>query len=864
MNALVKKEIRLLLPSWAAALMLAIASPWLSLWSGNLVSISLLLLWPGTILLAVSAFGREFSLGTFSRLLAQPSSRARIWWAKVSVLAFALLTVFSLFISNVWGAAVPGVCYWQMLLLCGVFVLMAYSGGLWTTLLFHQVAAAFWIALVVPLALLGTVELSLSQDDSINGVAITAFVVLGLYVIAGFFGARHLFLRAQDVAWTGGTVSLPVWRFPRTESPAFSQRQRHKPIAALFWKELQLHYVTLACAAALLALHTVCIFMRMSKHVSPAVIVTLDSFWLFWLIMPVLIGCTAIAEERRLGVEEGQLCLPVSDRRQFTVKCSLALVLSLLLGGVLPCAIESCGIAMGSPNSMFSDFLRPFPFPTSCLWMIPCSFGLAVVAIYASTLARDVLQAMAVFAGAIVACAAFIAFISTPQTVLGVTLWHYVLADIIGIPAIVVALLWLAYRNFKEFQESRRLWHRNLLGLTSTLVFVVVVSAALYNRIWDNFTPLEPRHGPVRLTRSNPPVLRLNHGIVIFKYNLLTVLLPNGRFWLDEVEDEFGPPRLPSRSILRALLHAPPGGLTLPGSLGPNQFIDGSNWMEVTTDPWEVRAKDGSLQEFAETIGIRSDGSLWVSEKMKEAPSTIPQLTRFGGETNWQAVVAGGWPVSAVLLKKDGTLWRWGTNGWVEGVSDWLGLGAFKPYRLGTNSDWAQIFSLDAIYARKTDGTAWTITSDGFVRATNLDQNQWRSLACSFWRRYLLGIRNDGTLWIYRENEWLQVGRGTDWTAVAASDDKIVTLKSDGSLWQWKLDLDKKLTLTANTAPTRLGIHNDWVAVADDRYGVISLAADGSLWYWPDKGVLEGSQNELWLKPSPKPQWLANIFGKSD
>ena len=34
-------------------------------------------------------------------------------------------------------------------------------------------------------------------------------VVLAAYSIAGFFWARLLFLRAQDVHWTGGTVAMP-------------------------------------------------------------------------------------------------------------------------------------------------------------------------------------------------------------------------------------------------------------------------------------------------------------------------------------------------------------------------------------------------------------------------------------------------------------------------------------------------------------------------------------------------------------------------------------------------------------------------------------------------------------------------------
>ena len=43
----------------------------------------------GMILLAVDSFGREFSLGTFSSLMAQPIERRRIWRTKITVLFFA-------------------------------------------------------------------------------------------------------------------------------------------------------------------------------------------------------------------------------------------------------------------------------------------------------------------------------------------------------------------------------------------------------------------------------------------------------------------------------------------------------------------------------------------------------------------------------------------------------------------------------------------------------------------------------------------------------------------------------------------------------------------------------------------------------
>jgi ABC-type transport system involved in multi-copper enzyme maturation permease subunit len=858
MNAQVKKEIRLLLPSCIAALLLAFAPVFLPEAHG----LPLLLAWFGLVMMAVNSAGREFSLGTFSPLLVQPWPRTRSWWTKVSILALAQLIVF-----GIWCAVfsirptghsetASGDFFLQHALLeGGLFVLAVYSGGLWTSLLFRQMAPAFLMTLLVPVALAVSLA-SLMDRYPQNAVDAVLSAVFGLYAIAGFWWARRLFLRAQDVAWTGGTVSLPRWPFSRAQSSSFVQTRRRRPIAALFSKELQLHYLTLACAGALLVLHFVIIFMRMAKPKSFTAIVALEGFWCLWLVMPVIIGCTAVAEERKLGVAEGQLCLPVSRRVQFTIKFLLVMVLGTLLGGVLPCAIECCGIALGAPNSMFPKYVYPFPFPLIFLWVIPCSLGLAMIAFFASTLARNFLQALAIALVAIVGCAALILYSSIPQTVFGITLWRFVLADVIGVPTMIVALLWLAYRNFKEFHESRRLWRLNLLGVAAALAFVVGVSAALYNRIWELFTPLEPPHGTARLTLSKPPHMRCDD-----QGNLTVFLMPDGRVWLDKVgyswEGEW-------QDAFAGLLHP------LPGSLGPHQFIGGSNWVDVTARSWAI-------------IGIRSDGSLWIAEKTNRAAWLSPKLIRFGDETNWLAVAAQ-WLPSALLLKKDGTLWGWGTNHeeWTSNQRPrWPWLRACKPYRVGTNSDWAQVFSFYDVYARRNDGTVWTMESNNLVQATAFRQTKWRSLA-SGWNENLCGIRDDGTLWICPQvwtnshwvaSEMVQVGKGKDWEAVAASGHSLVALKSDGTLWKWDVyrmapsevsawNWERESpSVIANATPTRLGIHKDWVAVAKDWHGVVSLAADGSLWFWPDKSAFEYSSL---LKLSRKPELLANIFGPPD
>src|SRR5277367_6090813 len=96
MSAFVKKEIRLLLPSFLAVLALAILVPWLSLKDPDVsFAWTPFFIFFGMILLAVDSFGREFSLGTFSSLMSQPMERHQIWRTKITILFFAAALIFA-------------------------------------------------------------------------------------------------------------------------------------------------------------------------------------------------------------------------------------------------------------------------------------------------------------------------------------------------------------------------------------------------------------------------------------------------------------------------------------------------------------------------------------------------------------------------------------------------------------------------------------------------------------------------------------------------------------------------------------------------------------------------------------------------
>jgi hypothetical protein len=208
MKTLVEKEIRLLLPAFAAALVLAILPVWLlpaaGFEYGENGAFECYLFLLGIVLLALSSFGREIGLKTIPFALAQPLERTRLWWTKVEVLAVFLgLTFDAWLLSDTLCSSLQPVRVVppHELAFYGVTVIVLTAGALWMTLLLRQVVAALFLTVLIPLAA-GIAIQALSGED---WMSITVFA---LYSVTGFFLARRQFLRIQDTAWTGGLVSL--------------------------------------------------------------------------------------------------------------------------------------------------------------------------------------------------------------------------------------------------------------------------------------------------------------------------------------------------------------------------------------------------------------------------------------------------------------------------------------------------------------------------------------------------------------------------------------------------------------------------------------------------------------------------------
>jgi ABC-type transport system involved in multi-copper enzyme maturation permease subunit len=895
MNALIRKEARLLLPGAGAVLLMAVLlgfaveprGPTIALRSWLLIVTfvaSPVLL----VVLVLDSFGREISHGTFSQLLSQPVSRERLWWSKTLPLALAVLgltAVWCLCLSfGPYATSESASHRLDLIKLAFAFALAAYSGGLWTVLLLRQVAAAFWLTILLPFGLMAGTSLVLSDLFGVKAehvIELAVGLILGGYSVVGYFFARRLFLRAQDVAWTGGNVELPAFGiWSRRQAGTVAAPANGRPRRALFLKELQLHQPLLLMAGVLALLHLGVVLVR---HFGgefaqrPLVVVVLSVFWLLWFVMPLLVGCSAVAEERKLGTLEAQLCLPVKRSRQHFIKLGVALAVGALLGGVMPLVfewkmlmrpvVEPSGLAaafgwFGLAYELMTLVARCLP----ALILLLAATSVCALSFYVSTLTRSTLQGLA---PAVACCIVtwvllLIGWQTGEQFNLG--LWRGPIACFVVGPVMVATLYALSRANFKHVLVGWRVVARNFLLVGVALMAAAALTSAVYHRAWEVFCDFKVTRGPARLEQ------REVHNWAVGQLQA-HVHLNDGRVWA----------ALPTKDWLRhagVLLGMAP-------SFEAGRFLEATNWASVSVS---------SLM----SAGVRRDGTLWVAEQSGRGPAggfpSLQTMIRYGTGENWASVsVRGGGDL--LLLSQDGSLWGMGTNRLASTRKRQV-LTNFTAQRFGTDSDWAEMSSVGWGKAlRKRNGTTWHSSygknsgvevirlaeRTDVYRATafdgvKLDQTLWvAELATG---GVLIGVGEDGALravgrWQLSTNQATQrqeyqlaasrdqIGTDTNWVALAGNTSNFIALKTNGTLWRWNLTSGEAAWL-AQAKPARFDSHSDWVGLVVAEDGVAALAADGSIWFWRLESRYQGSQGTRLLAPSRRPELVANMFGGSN
>lgn len=865
MNALVRKEIRLLLPAWITALLLVLAPLLLGqLIDGNepagvINRLTMFGVAIGGIVLGLAGIGRELASHTFSMILAQPRPRGELWRAKLSVLIVSLIPI-ALFLGLVSLRFFRSEERADVALTWLLTVCVAVTGGLWTTLLFRQIIAAFWISLLLPLAILFPIVSlgdEVAEETTRNYIAT---VLLVAYSIAGYLFARWQFRHTQDTAWTGGVVSLPSvdrwlpWKRPETV------RSKMHPLRALLGKEFHFQQVSFLLAGLLLLLQIMVLliqkFVTLNENSVLATIVQM--FWGIWIVMPLVVGCSAVAEERKLGTHEPQICLPVSCTWQFSVKVFVTLICSILLGAVVPVLVEVINPGRESHSLDFAGG-----------WTLAC-LCLTVIAFYASSLTQQLLQSFGTAIGMIVV-GGFLAnwFMGSFSrghnsfSLFGVNLWQGPLVLLIGAGVMLLFAaghtwrrlrwLWLglaaltalllskgkllslldgglatttdggfkaitllgmaaalcpvaltlalAANNFKHTRISRAIWRRNAAIWLGCFALTGVLTALAYNRVWELAMTFEPPAGAPRLSGPVQPAIAR---IVVDRPTL--VLLPDGRLCSYQAYERV--PRADSTQT-----NSEPGWR--PTENPRVEFVGGSNWVAIATTSREA-------------VGVKADGSLWSAPWFKQvdaqgniAPfhwgsvqkkgSTISptelKFGRVGSESAW-VTVAASWQ-HCVALKRDGTIWGWGDN-WNQQLSDGPKFVTNAPMQISQATNWI------AVYA-----------GNGYSYAVNRQQEIWK------WGKFT-AYNGDP---FHRKSEDGPVKLNIKVSGVrdvsAGNIDLDLVLDAEGNLWGLG-SLPPALSGEGfNTRffsePKRLSGAN-WSAVSYDWHALIGLKADGALW----------------------------------
>ena len=465
LSRLAAKDVRALAPIWIVCLAAMAASVTLNLTPFR--GFGVVLFFFGLAALGALSFGHEYQHGTMALLLSLPAQRTRLFLVKVAVLAPMLLTVAAaaalLVFPDVHSAELdrPWLA-WR----AALYVLCVAP---WLTMVFRSAiaGAVFTLSLPGTAVTLAQPIYFLAYGRLAPGEVVLEVMwrsSLALSAI-GAVASWRTFARLEAIDGKGSPLGLPRWlRWPDAAS-APGPTIGH-PIWLLVKKELRLQEMAFVVAGLYVIGWIAAVWLQPVFQHSREIFDVLSFFYA--MLIALLVGSVASAEERQLGTLDWQMLLPVGSVTQWAVKAGVVLGLALLFGLGLPALLVTS-----------KDFG----------WMgLRLAYGivaLAIAGLYVSSTCRSGLWSMLMALSAVLGTMWWLTYLRLRLSVrldrifyVGLVRFDNALEPAMA-TVFLALLLWFAFANHRSADRaSRRLWLQALwLGGYLTAATIAAVLA---------------------------------------------------------------------------------------------------------------------------------------------------------------------------------------------------------------------------------------------------------------------------------------------------------------------------------------------------------------------------------------------------
>jgi len=240
---------------------------------------------------------------------------------------------------------------------------------------------------------------------------------------------------------------------------------------------------------------------------------------------------------------------------------------------------------------------------------------------------------------------------------------------------------------------------------------------------------------------------------------------------------------------------------------------------------------------------------------------TAPTNVTFDGDCQSCLPSPNYYDASQAGIKKNGTLWAWGGNGYGQ-LGDGTQITRSSPVQIGAGTNWRYVrMGVLTTFAIKTDGTLWSWGYGGYVDLGNgiITRSSpvqigagtdWNYVSSNGWMAGVHAIKTNGTLWGWGGNGYgtvgdgttasrsspVQIGAGTDWATVSHGTYTTFAIKTNGTLWAWGFNYSGQLgdgTQINRSSPVQIGAGTNWRSVVGTNgYQNNATKTDGTFWGW--------------------------------